>query len=244
MPKLFALADLHLSLSGAKPMDIFGEAWIDHAARMAAAWDRAVQPEDTVLVPGDISWARDLAEAAPDLAWIGDRPGRKVLLRGNHDSWWTTVGKVRRALPPECEPLQNDSLPVGDWIVIGARGWVAPDDPVASPEDERVFRRELERLRLSIADADRRHGRDRPRIAMLHFPPWIRDRDPTEVVAMLRDAGVRECVYGHLHGEDHRLAVTGEHDGIRFHLVACDAVGFSPALILSETSSPSTEEGT
>ncbi|MDX1388327.1 MAG: metallophosphoesterase [Acidobacteriota bacterium] len=238
MTKLFALADLHLSLSGAKPMDVFGEAWVDHAARMADAWDGVVGRGDTVLIPGDISWAKNLEEAAPDLAWIGERPGRKILLRGNHDSWWTAVGRVRRALPPGCEALQNDSVRVGDWVVLGARGWVSPEDPTASPEDERVFRREVERLRLSIADADRRHGRERPRIAMLHYPPWLLDRDPTEVVTMLRDAGVRICVYGHLHGEDHGLAVRGEHGGIRFCFVASDAVGFRPRLILEETAWP------
>lgn len=231
MPELFAIADLHLSLSGDKPMDIFGEAWVGHADRMARAWDETVSDDDTVLLPGDLSWARSLSAAAGDLAWIAARPGRKLLLRGNHDSWWKSVGQVRRALPAGCEALQNDARDAAGVIVVGARGWTAPDDPTAEPGDDRIFARELERLRMSIADADRRFGREAPRVAMVHYPPWIIDRAPTEVVGILRDGGVGTCVYGHLHGEDHRLGVTGEHDGIEFVLVACDAVGFRPVRI-------------
>ena len=161
-------------------------------------------------------------------------PARRALARpGSPGS--QRIGCGHRTGPRR--PLQNDSVRVDGWVVLGARGWTAPDDPIASPDDERIFRRELERLRLSIADADRRYGRACSRIAMLHFPPLIRDREPTEVVAMLREAQVRVCVYGHLHGEDHDLAVTGERDGILFHFVASDAVGFRPALILAQTSS-------
>jgi predicted phosphohydrolase len=235
MPKLFALADLHLSLSGEKPMDVFGELWRDHAEQMATHWDRSVSSEDTVLLPGDLSWARKLADAAVDLEWIGSRPGRKLLLKGNHDSWWSGIGTLRSVLPEGCEALHNDSHRVGEWVVVGARGWLSPDDPSATEQDHAIFRRELERLRLSILDADRRFGRELPRAAMLHYPPWVEGYEPTAVVEMIRKAGVRECVYGHLHGEDHRLAIIGEREGIRFHFVASDAVGFAPALILSTT---------
>ncbi len=209
-------------------MDIFGASWTGHTERMAAAWDAAVAPGDTVLIPGDISWARDLEEVRGDLAWIGERPGVKFLLRGNHDGWWTSVAKVRRALPGGCHALQNDAFALGDRVLVGARGWTAPDDPLAGPGDPAIFVRELERLRLSIADADRRFGRGSPRVAMLHYPPWIEGRAPTEVVSVLREGRVGTCVYGHLHGADHALGVQGVRDGIRFHLVAADAIGFAP----------------
>lgn len=231
MTRIWALADLHLSLSGSKPMDVFGEAWRDHAGRMAASWDRSVGTEDVVLLPGDLSWARDLEEAAPDLAWIGARPGRKLLLRGNHDGWWTSLSKVRAALPAGCAAMQNDSVLTAGRVVVGARGWTSPEDPGAGPRDAAIYRRELERLKLSIADADRRFGRGPGRIAMLHYPPWIEGREPGEVVSILKRAAVRECVFGHLHGADHALAVRGERDGIRFHLASCDAVGFAPLRI-------------
>lgn len=228
MGRLFALGDLHLSGVGDKPMDIFGDAWIDHADRMARNWDHLVGDEDTVLLPGDLSWGRTLDQARVDLNWIGERRGRKLLLKGNHDSWWKSAGKVRGALPDGCALLQNDAHLVGDRVVLGARGWTAPDDPIATERDRQLFSRELQRLRLSIADADSRHDTGLSRIAMLHFPPWIEGRDPTPVVELLRQARVELCVYGHLHGEDHRLGVEGLRDGIQFRLVAADAVDFTP----------------
>jgi predicted phosphohydrolase len=228
VPRIFALADLHLSLVGAKPMDIFGEAWRDHPRQMAEAWDRQVTAEDVVLLPGDISWGRTLEEARPDLEWIHGRPGRKLLLRGNHDGWWSSPTRVREALPEGCHALQNDSHPVLGWVVVGARGWLLPDDPQATAQDRRVFQRELERLRLSILHADRTHGRVAPRLAMLHYPPWLVGQEPSPVVDLLRRAGVSVVVYGHLHGKDHALALRGVHDGLRFCFVAADAVGFAP----------------
>lgn len=228
MTRLYAIADLHLSGSGAKPMDVFGETWKGHAARMAAAWDATVGPDDAVLLPGDLSWARSLDEARVDLDWIGARPGIKVLLRGNHDGWWTSVSKVRKALPAGCLALQNDALDLGVAVVVGGRGWTAPDDPMATEGDGAVYLRELERLRLSMADADRRFGREAPRVAMVHFPPWIEGRAKTSVVDLLGAGAVGTCVYGHLHGVDHAKGVVGIREGIEFQLVAADAIGFTP----------------
>jgi predicted phosphohydrolase len=131
-------------------------------------------------------------------------------------------------LPDDCEALQNNACLREGWVVVGARGWTAPDDPIAGPGDERIFRRELERLRLSILHADRDYGREAPRLALLHYPPWLLGREPTAVVDLLRKAGVRIAVYGHLHGEDHALAVRGERDGIHYCFVAADAVDFAP----------------
>lgn len=234
MPRLFALADLHLSLSGAKPMHVFGELWRDHANRMARAWDRLVGTSDTVLLAGDLSWARSLDEARPDLQWLAERPGHKLLLRGNHDSWWAGPAKLRAVLPASCVVLQNNALQAAGWVVVGARGWTSPDDPMAAEGDERIFRRELERLRMSIEYADREFGREAPRVAMLHYPPWLDGREPTEVVAVLERSGARICVYGHLHGEDHRLAISGTRRGIDYCFVAADAVDFSPVPIADE----------
>jgi predicted phosphohydrolase len=228
MARLFALGDLHLSLAGHKPMDIFGEAWRDHPRRMAEAWDRRVDSADTVLLAGDLSWARDLEEAAPDLAWIEERPGSKILLRGNHDGWWPGRERLRRALPASCTALHHDAVLAQGWVVVGARGWTAPDDPAATAHDRAVFARELGRLRLSIEFADREYGRERPRIALLHYPPWIVGHPPTAVVEVLREAGVRVAVYGHLHGADHTLAVRGERMGLHLVFVAADAVDFTP----------------
>ncbi len=227
-PRIFALADLHLSLSGEKPMDVFGEGWRDHARRMAQSWDDLVGDEDLVLLPGDLSWAKTLPEAAADLRWIAQRPGRKLLLRGNHDSWWTSIGKVRAVLPPGSAALHLDAHRYGDVVVVGARGWTLPGDPFAAPGDEPIFRREIERLRLSLDDADRRFDPTLPRLAMTHFPPRVLGVPNDEVAALLRERGVRVCVFGHLHGEDHARAPRGIVDGIAYRLVAADAVDFTP----------------
>lgn len=228
MPRLFALADLHLSLSGEKPMDVFGDAWRDHARRMAEAWDGRVAPEDLVLLPGDLSWAKTLSGAAADLRWIAERPGRKLLLRGNHDSWWTSIGKVRTALPPGMAALHLDSHRFGEVVLVGARGWTLPGDPFERPQDEPIFRREIERLRLSLDDADRRFERGLPRLAMTHYPPRVAGVANEEVAIVLREGGVRACVFGHLHGDDRARAPRGTLDGIAYRLVAADAVGFAP----------------
>ena len=232
MARLFALADLHLSLTGHKPMDVFGELWRDHVSRMARAWDRTVAPDDTVLLAGDLSWGRNLTEAEPDLAWIGDRPGRKLLLRGNHDGWWRSQKKVREALPPRCDLLQNDAYRIGPWVVVGSRGWLAPDDPAATKSDAAVYRRELGRLRTSVAFADREFGRDAPRLAVTHYPPRLDSGEATPVVELLARSGVSAVAYGHLHGDDHAIAIRGPRDGIHYYFVAADAVGFSPVEIM------------
>jgi predicted phosphohydrolase len=236
MARLFALADLHLSQIGRKPMDIFGELWRDHAARMAAAWDRTVGSEDTILLGGDLSWGRDLDEAAPDLAWIAERPGHKILLRGNHDGWWRSAGKVRAALPGDCELLQANAVRVGPWVVIGSRGWLSPNDPRAADGDEAVYRRELGRLRQSIEFADRELDRALPRLALVHYPPRVAGESATEVTEQLVGAGVSAVVYGHLHGADHAIALRGEHDRLLYYFVAADAVEFTPVEIAPPTS--------
>jgi len=232
MSRLFAIADLHLSLIGSKPMDRFGEIWVDHAQTMARRWDALVSAEDWLLLPGDLSWARNEKEVQPDLEWIEARPGKKLLLRGNHDSWWGSRAKLEALLPPSCTALMHDAAQIGDLVVVGARGWTAPDDPIAGPSDGKLFQREISRLKLSIEDADRRFDRTNRRIAMTHFPPLLLGRSPSDVVPLLQAANVRLCAYGHLHGDDHRLAVDGEVEGVDYKFVAADAIEMRPRLIM------------
>ncbi len=216
-------------------MDVFGPLWLDHAARLAASWDAAVGAGDVVLVAGDISWARRLSEALPDLAYLAARPGRlKVLLRGNHDSWWTSPGKVRAELPDSLAIIQNDALRLPEGVVLcGARGWNPPGTPFSDPEaDAPIFRRDLARLDLSLTRAaDLRRPGDVV-VAVLHYPPVGPGGGTSEVLDRLNAAGVSVAVYGHLHGEDHAWAPRGRFGAVDVHFVAADYLDFAPALIL------------
>lgn len=230
--RLFAISDLHLSLGVDKPMDIFGPQWVGHADRMREAWDAMVGPDDWVLVGGDTSWGLDLAEAKPDLDWLGARTGQKVLIKGNHCTWWQSRSKVEKVLHPSVRLLQNDAVKLPDGtIVIGTRLWDPPDAPWADPQAATVFAREIERLKLSI-QAGRKLGGcvagGARTIALVHYPPRYSDGRETAAVALLREAQVQVCVYGHLHGKDHHYGFQGEADGIRYHLASVDAIDFRP----------------
>lgn len=228
--RIFAIGDLHLPGGQEKPMDVFGRLWTDHPVRIAQAWKDRVGEEDVVLVPGDISWAMRLDEAEDDLAYLGALPGRKVIIRGNHDYWWQAIGKVRRALPEGVYALQNDSVHLaGDWAVCGTRGWIIPHHPEFTPDDERMVERELARLRLSLEHAQK--AGLHPAIVMLHYPPLPPDGASTGFSDLMEHFGVRLCLYGHLHGEAARFAVRGMHRGVTYRLVACDAIDFIPQLV-------------
>jgi len=229
MSRVFAIADTHLGSSVDKPMDIFGPAWERHAERLATHWKETVSDADWVLVPGDVSWAMSLEDVRADLAFLAELPGRKLLLKGNHDYWWTSRAKVEAVLPDGMFILQNDAFDLGDGLgVVGTRGWQPPEAPRAGEHDAKIYAREVQRLSLSIDAAADRFDR---LIAMLHYPPYYVGIGRTEFVPLLEAAGVAVCVYGHLHGRDHRFAFQGERDGVRYQFVAADYLQFQPALI-------------
>jgi predicted phosphohydrolase len=224
---VFAIADLHLAFSVDKPMDRFGPQWVGHPEKIARAWRAAVGPQDTVLVAGDTSWAMRLDEARADLQYLADLPGRKLLLRGNHDYWWGSLAKVRAALPSGIEVLQHDAHQVEDCWVAGARGWLLPD-PQRTASDRAIYERELGRLRLSL-EATGPNGR---RLAMLHYPPWLPGIESTAVRDLLQEFGVEICVYGHLHAMAKGTYPDGVYDGMQVHCVSADLVDFAPRRIL------------
>ncbi len=229
--RIWGISDLHLSFSTNKPMDIFGDNWSDHASQMAAHWDAVVAPDDIVLCPGDLSWAMKLEEASKDLAWIGDRPGIKILGRGNHDYWWSSISKVRAALPPKCFALQNDAIDIGEFIVCGSRCWAAPGALDYTEADQKIYERELGRLEMSLK-AGRALSPDKPLLAAIHYPPFTAIKTPTGFAELLEKYDVKICVYGHLHSErSHRTATVGVVNGIHYYLIACDYLKFAPKLI-------------
>lgn len=229
MPHIYAIGDLHLSLSVPnKAMDVFGAQWRDHAARIREAWQDTVGEDDLVLIPGDISWAMYLDDAAADLAYLGDLKGVKLLLRGNHDYWWQSVTKVRAALPKGMYALQNDVFRFGDVFLCGTRGWTVPSSSrFKESADRKLYERELIRLDLSLS----RLPKDAPCVGMLHYPPFSESGEPSAFAERFSAAGVQNVVYGHLHGASHRFAFLGECGGVCYHLVSADYLNFIPKKI-------------
>ena len=226
--RLFAIGDLHLSGGDDKPMDVFGPQWDRHFLRIQENWRRLVGEEDTVLIPGDISWAMQLQAAKADLEEIGKLPGRKILCKGNHDYWWNSLTQVRSALPAGMTALQHSATDLGGAVVCGTRGWMIPTkDMPLSEQDAKICRREAERLRLGLDEARRMAG-GRPLIVMTHYPPLLQGETDTIFTRLLEAYGVHTAVYGHLHGAGIQCGFTGECRGIRYHLVSCDSIGFSP----------------
>ena len=230
--RLFAIGDLHMPGGDEKPMDVFGPQWDRHFLRISENWKRLVSPEDTVLIPGDISWAMQLENAAPDLAEIGALPGRKILCKGNHEYWWSSISRVRACLPKNLFALQFDAMDLGPCVVCGTRGWTCPTEKNPLPEGEmKIFRREVERLRAALDRAEEL-APEKPILVMMHFPPRMGEDPESLFTRMLEERKhVRTVVYGHLHGPAIAGGVSGIHGGIDYHPVSCDGIGFCPTEI-------------
>ena len=229
---VFAISDLHLPADGNKPMDIFGAHWERHFERISEDWRSKVTDEDTVLLPGDLSWAMHLSGALNDIARVGELPGKKILIRGNHDYWWSSISRVREALPAGMYALQNDALRLDGFTYCGTRGWILPGEGVQD-DDVRIYKRELGRLELSLDYAQRVQG-DTDIICLLHYPPLTDAQRDTEMTALLKSRNVRHTVYGHLHGSALMGAFRGEHDSVFYHQVSCDGIDFKLELIASK----------
>ena len=203
-------------------MDVFGAHWEGHFERIKEDWLARVSSEDVVLLPGDLTWAMHLEEALEDLDSISRLPGKKIILRGNHDYWWNSIGRVRRSLKENTFALQNDSLLISGRLYAGTRGWTIPGAD-ASEEDLRIYNRERLRLEMSLKNARSRDGQAQITV-MMHYPPLTAEQ--TGFSDILEAYGVSDCVYGHLHGAGIHGAVRGLHGNIRYHQVSCDGLNF------------------
>lgn len=231
---IWTISDLHLSHAQPKPMDIFGPQWKDHAERIATNWRARVAPEDWVLVAGDISWAMKLPDALMDLRWIDALPGRKALIRGNHDYWCSRRVKPLRAhMPPSITLLGADACDLGSAVACGTRGWVTPGVPGYSPAtDEPIYQRELTMLDRALEHASELAAGQKPIVVMLHYPPFV-NQQPTEFSRRIAAcAGVRACIYGHLHRrQDHESAVNRTVEGVAYQLTSADYLSFGPVAV-------------
>lgn len=219
---IYGISDLHLPGSDEKTMDMFGPQWESHFEKIKADWRGRVGDEDVVLIPGDISWAMYLAKALPDLEAIAALPGTKILLRGNHDYWWSSISKVRAALGPSAKAIQNDSVTVGGVTFCGSRGWACPGAADFKEPDKKLYERELIRLELSLRSAKA----DTPILGMLHYPPFNERQEPSGFTRLFEAYGVSHVVYGHLHGGSLSHAFHGLYNGVSYHQISCDRLGF------------------
>ena len=222
---LYAIGDLHLCLGAKKPMDIFGGAWLGYMEKLNEGISVITETDTTVLL-GDLSWALDLEEAKADFSWINKIPGRKIILKGNHDYWWSTASKFYSFCTENgfnnIFVLNNNHYEYDGVALCGTRGWFFEEDR-SGEHDEKVFRRELLRLEASLKSAG-----DAPKIVFLHYPPRYKGYVCSEILDLLKKYDVRQCFYGHLHGASHGLAQEGPWDGIQYKLVSADKLNFKP----------------
>jgi len=224
--KLYAIGDLHLSgTPPAKPMTIFGEHWSDHWYKIKNSWLRTVKPEDAVILCGDISWAMHLDDAMTDLNEIADLPGQKIILRGNHDYWWSTVKKMSNATSENFFFLQNNFFAFGKTAVCGTRGWNLPGNDFFTPEDDAIYKRECLRFETSLQLASAAGFTDI--VAALHYPPLYSGIEHSCFSELCEKYKVRTCVFGHVHGEDAKNAFQGLKAATNYLLVAADSVDFN-----------------
>ena len=222
---LYAIGDLHLCLGADKPMDIFGGAWIGYLDKLKSGIS-VISEEDTTVLMGDLSWALDLDNATEDFSWINEIPGRKIILKGNHDYWWNTATKFYKF----CEQkgftnqwiLNNNHYECDGYAICGTRGWFYEEER-SGEHDEKVFRRELMRLETSLKSAG-----SLPKLVFLHYPPMYKGYCCDEIIELLHRYDVRRCYYGHLHGASHGLALEGQWDGIEYRLMSADRLDFKP----------------
>lgn len=222
---LYAIGDTHLSLSCNKPMDVFGGAWENYVEKLLDGFS-VVEPEDTVVLCGDLSWGMSLEQAEADFAFLDRLPGRKLLMKGNHDYWWTTAAKMNRFFKEKgfhsFSLLHNNCHFYNDIALCGTRGWFFEEHG-----DPKVFNRELIRLETSLKAAG---GSEK--LCFLHYPPRYQGYICQEIVDLLEKYQVKACYYGHLHGGSHRLAMEGKFNSVEYHLVAADYLDFKPKKIL------------
>ena len=229
---IYVIADLHLSFNAEKPMDVFGNTWENYEEKLKQNWTKKIKPEDLVILPGDFSWCTYLNEMYQDFSYLESLPGRKILLKGNHDYWWTTLTSMRNYLKENkfttIDFLYNNSFCYEGKMIVGTRGWNITDE-----HNQKILDREVHRLQLSIQDGIRRFGEDKPIFVFMHYPPIQKEMYSSPFWDLMKKYSVSKCFYGHLHGNSHNEAVEGEIDGIAIQLISSDYLNFDPIQIES-----------
>ncbi|WP_017416854.1 metallophosphoesterase [Clostridium tunisiense] len=226
---LYAISDLHLALTGDKPMDVFGDKWFKHHEKIQENWINIVKEEDTVLVAGDISWSMRMEDGREDLEFIHKLPGKKIFVKGNHDYWWTSITKLN-SMYEDMNFIQNNFFTYEDYAICGTRGWITPSSSKFTAHDKKVYERELIRLTLSL-DMAKKDGYSKI-IVMLHYPPTNEGCEDTGFIDILRDYEVEKVIYGHLHGYGLNNVFEGVKEDVEYILTSCDYINFTPKKII------------
>ncbi|HCJ01549.1 MAG TPA: serine/threonine protein phosphatase [Clostridiales bacterium] len=224
---IYSISDLHLGSCVDKPMDVFGKKWEGHFDKIRLDWMKKVREEDVVLLAGDLSWAMTLEEVKQDLAALAALPGKKVLLKGNHDYWWQSISKVKGILPENVYALQNDVLRLGKYLICGSRGWTSEKQ---TEEDKKIYDRELIRLELSLSAMSKERKEGDVVIGMTHYPPFDVSLENTPVTDLFTKYEVEKVVYGHLHGNAYAKRKVFIHK-TAYYLTSCDLLDFALAEI-------------
>ena len=222
--KIFAISDLHISTNTNKPMDVFGGNWVNYLDKIFDDWKLNVTDDDVVLIGGDISWAMSIEDAKLDLSLLDGLSGRKVLIKGNHDYWWSGIGKVRDILPKNFYALQNDAIRIDGTVICGSRLWSVPGSPDFKESDNKIYLREAERLKLSLKDACKLKREGDKLIALVHYPPFNVRREDSLFTKIFEENGVDAVVYGHLHGKNVRSDKLVVKNGVKYYLTSCDQI--------------------
>lgn len=213
--KIFAISDLHLSINNPKPMDIFGPVWDNYLDKIITDWKQKVGEDDVVVMTGDFSWAMKLEQAVADINLIGELPGKKIIIRGNHDYWWSSISKIRNLLPQNFYAIQNDSIKIGNYIFCGTRGWTT--------DDNKLFEREYLRLEMSLKSAKQQQSNNEEIIVLLHFPPFDKGLKKTKFMTLIEEYGVKKVIYGHLHRPNNqKINIINTINGVSYYLTSCD----------------------
>ena len=236
--RIFAIGDMHLAGGTGKTMDRFGDHWRDHDRKIFESWEQLAQDDDLLLIAGDTSWAMRLNEAIPDLERIGRMRGRKLMLKGNHDYWWDSLAKMRRAVDPSIEFLQGSSAIINRVAIAGTRGWLCPNDPFFGGQDHKIYEREVGRLRAALYSLNGKESEYDRLLVALHYPPTNDRHEPSGFTELIDEFRADACVYGHLHGEAIQTALVGSRGRTTYYLVSADAVAFTPLEIPMTQRSP------
>ena len=222
--KVFAISDLHLSLCGDKPMDVFGAKWDDYLNKIEKNWQETVSDDDVVLISGDISWAMELESALNDIGFIAKQKGKKILIRGNHDYWWSGITKLRQNLPKDIYALQNDAIKIGNVVFCGSRGWAVEGSPDFEEHDRKIYLREAERFKLALNSAKNLIEEGDRLICLIHYPPFNIRRESSLFTKLFEEHKVDKVVYGHLHGKDVKAYLKTSINSVEYILASCDLV--------------------